>query len=281
MRITSHEGMSSFTGWAGLELCFEENHPENEPRASVVLLHGYAEHTGWLRPVSDSLLKAGFSAYAFDLRGHGRSEGVRGDLVKFRDLSRDITTFIEYVCERSGGRKVFIVAHSLGASAAVYYASTGQARIDGLVTSGIYVKDAGEYAKWKHSAGRMLAPFLPLVPIQKLDTERLALDPAVREEYKSDPLIYHGGVRIRMGMHFMDMEKYLKGVPARIKVPLLILHSKEDRLASIEGSRMLYREAASSDKRLIEVENSGHEVLRDYPHKEICDLICRWLTERA
>jgi len=281
MKITEHEGNCYFAGWAGLQLFFRERHPETDPKASVVVLHGYTQHADWFMPVEDLLLDAGFSVFSFDMRGHGRSEGIRGDLVKFTDLARDIVTFTTYVREKSAGRKVFMVAHSLGASAAVSYAGRPWACIDGLVTSGLYVIDAEGYPKWKHVVGRAVAPFLPLLPIQELDPDRFAVDTAVCERYRNDPLIYHGGVRIRMGMHFMDMEAYLDGVPKRIEIPLLILHGKEDRLASVEGSRKLYEEASSSDKQLLEIDNCGHEVLNDYPWKDNFATILKWLNERA
>jgi alpha-beta hydrolase superfamily lysophospholipase len=194
---------------------------------------------------------------------------------------RDLSTFVEYARAKSAGKRVFVVAHSLGASATVLFASGHDANIDGLVTTGLYVKDAGEYSRWKHVTGRLIAPFLPLVPIQELETNRFALDPAVEDEYKRDPLVYNGNVRIRMAMHFLNLERYLEGAPARIDVPLLIFHGAEDKLASIDGSRMFYSESPSADKKIIEVEGSGHEVLKDYPWKNVCDTIIRWLTERA
>ena len=279
MKITKHEGKSYFSGWAGLELYFEEHRPDGTPKASVVLVHGYAQHSGWLAPLTERLVEGGFSVFAFDLRGHGRSEGIRGDVVHFSDHVRDITTFVDYVREQSDGRKVFVVAQSLGASASAYYASTGKAEIDGLVLLGLYVKDAGEYARWKHIFGRMLAPFFPLVPIQHLESERVALDPGVGEAYRNDPLIYLGGVRIRMGVHFMDMEKYLENVPGSVRIPLLVVHGKEDGLASIDGCRSFYNKAASADKQFIEVENSGHDVVRDYSAKTVIEDVLRWLDE--
>jgi acylglycerol lipase len=281
VKISEYDGRKYFTGWAGLDLHFQERQPEGEPLASIVLVHGFALHAGWFASVIDTLLAAGFSVFTFDLRGHGRSEGVRCDLVKFSDHVRDLSTFVEYARLKSPGKRVFVVAHSLGASVAVLFASIHQATIDGLVTTGLYVKDAGDYSRWKHVVGRLLAPFLPLVPIQELDTNRLALDPAVEDEYKRDPLVYNGNVRIRMAMHFLNLERYLNGAPAGIDVPLLIFHGAEDNVASIDGSRMLYSESPSEDKKIIEVGGSGHEVLKDYPWKKVCDTIIRWLTERS
>ena len=280
MKIIEHDGNTYFSGWAGLDLYFEEHLPEGEPKAAIVLIHGYAQHSGWFASAAEMFVSAGFSVFSFDLRGHGRSEGIRCDLVRFTDYVRDIAVFVEYVRQNSEGKRVFIVASSLGAAAAIRYAAGEDAKIDGLVSAGLYQKDAGEYSRWKHIVGRAIAPFLPLLPIQVLKTDRFARDPAVEEEYLRDPLIYRGKVRIRMGIHFMNIERYLKGAPAGIDIPLLIIHGAEDTLASIGGSRWLYAESVSQDKQLVEVEGSGHEVLKDYKWQDVCNTIIGWLTER-
>ncbi len=277
VNVLKHEGNTYFTGWAGLHLFFRERHPENGSKAAVVLVHGYAQHADWLLPVENLILSAGFSVFSFDMRGHGRSEGVRCDAVRFSDFAKDIGTAVEYLREKNN--KVFVLSHSLGASAAVFYAGSSDATVDGLITSAVYVVDAEGYEKWKHVAGRIIGPFVPLLPIQELDPERFSQDPAVADQYREDPLVYHGGVRIRMGMHFMDMEKYLHNAPSRIEVPLLMVHGKDDRLASIEGSRMIYKGAASGDKQLLEIDNCGHEVLKDYPWRGVCDTIIQWLDD--
>ena len=52
---------------------------------SVGIVHGLGDHSGrWLR-VGDSLQRRGFSAYALDLPGHGRSEGKRGHVNSWED----------------------------------------------------------------------------------------------------------------------------------------------------------------------------------------------------
>ena len=279
MKITEHDGRTYFRGWAGLELYFDEHHPKEEPKASIVLVHGYAVHTGWFAQVIDTFVSAGFSVYSFDLRGHGRSEGIRCDLLRFSDHVRDIATFVDYVLEKSKGKRVFIVAHSLGAAAASLYVSQPEANIDGLITTGLYIKDAGEYPRWKEIAGKLVAPFLPLLPIQEVDPNRIAVNPAVPEEYKRDPLIYNGNVRIRMAVHFLSIPRYLRHAGPGIRIPLIMFHGAEDKLASIDASRRFFADAASPDKQFIEVEGSGHEVLKDDSWQEVCAAIIGWLND--
>ncbi len=280
MRITDYDGKKYFTGWAGLDLFFDERRPDDTDRASVIIVHGYAEHSGRYSAVADMLVEEGFSVFFYDQRGHGRSEGVRADVLRFADYVRDLTTFVDYVRERSNGHKVFAVAHSTGAAASVLYAVSDAAGIDGLVTTGIYVRDAAEYDKWKIVLGKVLVHFVPLMPIQELDSTRVAADPEACKAFRDDPLVYHGAARVRMGMHLVNLESYLKEAFRRIALPLLILHGANDRLASVEGSKTLYSQAVSEDKGLEILDGTGHAVLHDFNWKDTCRSISEWMKAR-
>jgi len=280
MKILEHEGRRYFSGWAGLDLYFDERHPDAGGKAAVILLHGYAEHSGRYSGVADRLVSSGYSVYYYDQRGHGRSEGVRADVVRFTDLVRDLRTFIGYAREQNAEKKIFLLAHSTGAAASVLYLAGADVAADGLITSGLYILDAGEYDRWKINLSKFLVHLAPLVPAQELDPVRIAEDPGVVEAYRKDPLVYHGGVRVRMGTHFIKMESYLSAALPVVSVPLLLFHGENDRLASPESSRMLYEQAASTDKTFTMVENVGHEVLHDHGWQDRCGSIVAWLDGR-
>ena len=280
MHVKDHDGRTYFTGWAGLDLFLSEHPSQGRARASVIIVHGYAEHSGRYSAVVDPLCQEGFSVFLYDQRGHGRSEGVRADVLRFADYVRDLSTFVDFVRERSEGRKVFVIAHSTGAAASTLYAAGGSVGIDGLVTTGIYVRDASEYDKWKVTLGRILVHFVPLLPIQELDPARVAENPEACRAFKDDPLVYHGAARVRMGMHFVSMESKLRSAVAGISIPLFVLHGANDRLASVEGSHMLYEAAGSTDKRLEIVDGAGHALLHDFGWEDTLRTILEWLKNR-
>ncbi len=57
--------------------------PAAAPRATLVFVHGLAEHTGRLDHVFAALVPRGLSCLGFDLRGHGCSGGRRHHLPRF------------------------------------------------------------------------------------------------------------------------------------------------------------------------------------------------------
>ena len=51
--------------------------PDEAPRAAVLIVHGYAEHSGRYAHVAEALAAEGAAVYAEDHIGHGHSDGER------------------------------------------------------------------------------------------------------------------------------------------------------------------------------------------------------------
>jgi len=79
-----------FKTFDGLQLFGQSWQTEDQPRVVVCLVHGMGEHSGRYVNVADRLTKAGYIIFAFDLRGHGRSEGQLGHSPSYEALLNDI-----------------------------------------------------------------------------------------------------------------------------------------------------------------------------------------------
>ena len=73
----SPAGRGSFSTHDGLTLYTQRWTPARDVRAIVLLVHGYAEHCGRYDHVAGTFVDQGAAVYAYDQRGHGRSEGPR------------------------------------------------------------------------------------------------------------------------------------------------------------------------------------------------------------
>ncbi len=50
-----------------------------KPKGVVCLVHGYGSDTGWtFQNIAIELVQWGYAAYAADMLGHGRSDGIHG-----------------------------------------------------------------------------------------------------------------------------------------------------------------------------------------------------------
>jgi len=95
----------------------------------VLLLHGFLEHAHVWDFAAPGIAAAGFRAVALDWRGHGDSDWIgAGGYYHFADYVADLAFLV-----RALGGHTSIVAHSMGASAALQYAGTEPARVAALV----------------------------------------------------------------------------------------------------------------------------------------------------
>src|ERR1700753_3971354 len=63
--------------------------PSGAAAGKVLLIHGYADHSGRFDHVTRVWTDRGFAVGRFDLRGHGRSEGPRGHVMNVGEYARD------------------------------------------------------------------------------------------------------------------------------------------------------------------------------------------------
>ena len=77
------------------------------------------------------------------------------------------------------------------------------------------------------------------------------------EAYDADELNYHGGVRVSFGMQLMGAAARIEREIPSIGWPFLLLHGDADKLCHISGSKLMYDNAPSSDKK-IKVGFSSH-----------------------
>lgn len=99
---------------------------------AILVFHGitaYSEPYGKL--LAEELSGAGLEVFGLDLRGHGRSDGVRGDYPGPERLVSDLCETVTNL--RRSYSKVVILGHSLGVLSAIVAANRCSTAVDGLI----------------------------------------------------------------------------------------------------------------------------------------------------
>jgi alpha-beta hydrolase superfamily lysophospholipase len=68
-------------------------------RGTVIVVHGYLDHTGLYRSLIDELLRRQFAVVCFDLIGHGLSSGEPGYIDSYSQYVRQLNQVIDAVSE--------------------------------------------------------------------------------------------------------------------------------------------------------------------------------------
>ena len=105
----------------GVHLATERWVPPREVRAHVVFVHGLGEHRRALPyvPFYEKLATSGYAVLAFDLRGHGASDGPRLYARDFAVLEQDVARAVGVAADDAQGRPVFVIGGSLGGLLAI------------------------------------------------------------------------------------------------------------------------------------------------------------------
>src|SRR6266508_3748396 len=107
--------------------------PDGQARAVVVLVHGFAEHSGRYEHVGQALAARGYAVEALDLRGHGHSTGDRAFVRSYSRFLADLRRFLARVNRRHPGTPLFLLGHSMGGTIVALFAIHDQPAVQGIV----------------------------------------------------------------------------------------------------------------------------------------------------
>jgi alpha-beta hydrolase superfamily lysophospholipase len=245
--------------------------PSGEPRAALAVIHGVGEHGDRYAPFAELLTARRAAVHVMDLRGHGRSDGVRVHVDRWGSYLTDLAAFLGAVGRVRGACPVFLFGHSLGALIALDYAlgpgsgSTDGSRPVGLISSSTAIDPKGVATPLLVTIARLLSRVAPRVSLDLgIDPAALSRDPAVAHAYEEDPLV-HRRATVRWGTEVLAATASIRRRAARLRMPLLACHGTADRLTSPDGSRWLAETVSSADVELKLFPGAYHE-----PHNDLC-----------
>ena len=272
-------------GWLGSRvdasrLFWQAWDPDGSPVGAVVVAHGAAEHGGRYGYLAEQLRFQGYVTYAIDHRGHGRSDGPRALISRFEHLVEDLRLFVTRVTDEQGGRRPFLVGHSLGGAVALALAVEHHGDVAGVVVSGPAVATEAVPAAVK-AAATILSVVAPWLPVLKIDAGAISRDPDVVRDYQSDPLNYNARLPARTLAEIMRSMDGMRHRIGSLLSPLLLLHGSDDRLCPPDGSRLVHCLAASGDKTLKIYDGLYHEVFNEPERAQVVGDVVGWIVERT
>jgi alpha-beta hydrolase superfamily lysophospholipase len=209
--------------------------------ASVLIVHGLAEHSGRYEHVGDWLAPAGLDVTSFDLRGFGASGGRRAWVDRWSVLHDDLEDRLAAVREAVAGRPVVLFGHSLGGLLGLGYCVADPPRPlpDALVLSAPAL-DSSTPA-WQKAMAAILTRAAPTFAVKNaFDGAVLSRDPTVADRYRTDPLNQHA-TTTRFGAEALAEQARVRAALSRLTVPTLVYHGEDDRLVPTASSALLER----------------------------------------
>ena len=220
--------------------------------------------------------EAGFAVVAFDIRGHGSSEGKRGHTPSYDFLMDDIDRVYDQVNSDYPGVPIVLFGHSMGGNLILNFLLRKKRKVAGAIVTGPYLKLGFEPPKWKIILAKLSSNILPkLSQPTELEKPALTRTPEVVREYEEDHLV-HDRITSSFFINVHFAGQYAIDHAHEITTPLLVMHGSEDRLTSPEATIEFIKNATDHVSSKI-WEGLYHELHNEPERNEVFLYELNWL----
>ena len=249
-----------------------------KPRAVVVICHGVNSHGGQYLWSGEQLSAAGYSVYALDMRGRGKSEGERFYVENVSEYVGDVSAVIKLAKSREAVLPVFLLGHSAGGVVSCSYTLDNQKELAGLICESFAFRVPAP--GFVLSIIKGLSGIFPRLPVLKLKNKDFTRDPQALAALENDPLI-KGEIQpaITVAALVRADERLEREFP-RITIPVFIMHGTVDKATVPSGSQFFFDTVGSKDKTLKMYEGHFHDLLNDYGKEDVMADIKAWIEKR-
>lgn len=274
---------SFFNGYDGAKL-FMQKWSVSHPVGSILITHGQAEHSDCYQRLVSALDGSQWNIIAWDLRGHGKSEGLRGYAKDFDEYVLDYKVFLDrgLSLPELHGLPVVVLGHSMGGLIQTCALSEKKyPQISGQILSSPLFGVAVEVPEWKDKGASFINSLLPKVTLNnEIRNDMLTRDIEIMREYEQDTYRHN---RISSGVYlgFKREFKRILSKAADIELPTLLHISDKDPVVSSESAVKFFDALASTNKTLKLVEGGKHELYNDTVRVEVYKFVIDFLKQFA
>ncbi|ATW05652.1 lipase [Sphingorhabdus sp. YGSMI21] len=265
---------------AGAKIFWQKWLPDNDPKAIILLVHGYAEHSGRYQYFAEHCVGKGYAVFALDHWGHGKSDGTAGFVPDFSVFRDGVDRLLAQAKQDLSDLPVMLVGHSMGGLISATYLLTEQGNFAACVLSGPAIQAAEEPSAALKAISGFLSRFFPKLGVLELDPNGVSRDPEVVADYLADPLVYNGKMGARLAAEMLANMTMVQENAGRISLPMLLLHGGQDSLAGVAGSEFLVRHISSSEKQLKIYPELFHEIFNEPERDNVLNDMTDWLDKQ-
>ena len=215
---------------------------------AVLIMHGITAHSGPYAFLGEPLSENGFPTYGLDLRGHGLSDGNRGDYPSAERFVNDLCETIDFLKETHP--KIILLGHSLGVLSATTILNNCIDGVEGaILLSGARTVNPGVQAslsistKLKILFNSIISPSKQVIPYYREGMQGL-----------DDPLFNFNYTLRFIRMHKLDDFAF----PDQLDIPVFVGVGDQDELFSESSVKELFEEVPAEIKEFHVFEGAKH-----------------------
>jgi pimeloyl-ACP methyl ester carboxylesterase len=262
------------SGWAAAQLeqftVRADGHPlalwarqVPKPHAVIVLIHGRTwsalpdfdlQVPGEKRSVMQALNDKGYSAFALDLRGYGKSPRDATGWITPDRAARDVAAALEWLAREKHVERPTLVGWSYGSLVSQLTAQRSPRLISNLVL----------YGYPRNPIALVFPPESPM-PLREANTrERAASDfitPQAIPQGVIDAYVAAALQADPVRVDWRDQVRFDELDPAKVTTPTLVMHGERDPLTPIEAQAALFTRLGTPDRQWVILPGADHAAL--------------------
>ncbi len=236
---------------------------ENNHKKAVLLFHGLTGSPFEMKKFGKFLSINGYDVYGGCLPGHGE---YKSDIytVSYNDWIKYAENLFEKLNQKY--EEVYVGGLCLGAVVSLYLCEKYQEKVKGAILLSTTLYLDGWRLPWyacfmPFGLNTIFRYYYQYPECEPYGVKNKRIREIVKKALKTD-----GGMDTYPMCAFHELLELSQDVRYDLDMvtsPLLIIHSREDDLASKKGAEEVYKEVSSKEKELIILEDSYHMVLYD------------------
>ncbi len=250
--------------------------PQPAARGRLLLLHGKGDHAGGFVDWAGELADQGWEVLAPDMRGFGRSGGIRCWIDRFRQYQADLEWICQQIWPQKGIPHIWC-GYSAGANWVTEYALAHPEQVQGLIllSPAFGIDHYFTPLTW-HLLHLLdwVAPQLALTGLY--EPARVTSLPEQQAALAADPYVC-GVTRVRFTAELIRSGQRCIQQAHRLQQPILLLYTSADRVVNPAAALAFAAKAPQ-----VEVENfptSRHDLLHDHAAAAVRQRVQQWLTK--
>lgn len=251
-------------------------------KPAALFLHGIGMHGEPYGAIAAAFTSRGIPFIVPDLRGHGRSEGIRGELALPDVLRADIGAVIAFIHKRYPDAPVVLLGDSMGGVIAIDYAWRGEQRLSALA---LIVPAFGlNKAQWEKPGGDLknllMRGHIALGTEAKMKPSTQSM--GFLKARVADKLALYD-VELSYLLRIHEMQREWSRAAAAIKVPLFVCMAEKDQVIDNAVVRRFFDRAATpkDEKTLRKLEGAYHTVCWDPATPALMTNLTQWILKHA
>lgn len=271
-------------------------HSINTPSCILIHIHGlcsnFQNDTYTMNDFKNRikfLKKANILSYGLEFEGHGKSDGLSGYIYDFDRLVSNFDTLYHFINNKHQNLPIFVLAESMGAVVIMKsIIMIKMYKLTGVILLSPYFKVPDDLmpSNFVKNIGINLSYIFPKKKLAGCKNMNLGCSNKKYEllsslnEYK-----YEGKFRLSTIREIYLNSLYVNANYDKIKVPILAIHNKKDKVTCYKGTNNFINNIPSNDKEIFILEDGNHTLLvpmndDDYYPKVVISKITNWINKR-